>query len=106
MVKSFTEAVEKAGDAVIIEVDGYLVELSDAVIESIKEFAEELESDFEEVENFYDELNGNPVRLIRRFFGDDWAAIKEQIRDENGKVPPARVGMLLREALNGVGLKN
>lgn len=106
MEKSFAEAVDKKTAPMEIEVDGAKVAIPESAMQDIKAFAAELEADFEAVEQFYDQLNGNPVLLVRRLFGDCWPELKEQLRNKDGKVPPARVGMLLREALNGAGLKN
>lgn len=106
MEKSFAEAVENKTAPIVIDVDGINVELGEDVMNNVKAFAEELEVDFEAVEEFYDQLQNNPVILVRKLFGGSWAGIKDCIRDENGKVPHARVGNLLRSALEAAGLKN
>lgn len=106
MTSSFKEEVEAVRKEIILDVDGCAVIVPHGAMPAIAAFAEDVESDFEAVERFYDDMTGNPVKLVRQLFGDYWAELKEQIRDENGKVPPVRVGILLRLTLEEAGLKN
>lgn len=75
-----------------VEIDGFELDIDTAVFE-----------DFEFLESLADVANGEPANVIRPFrllfAGDTYQAVKDHLRDEDGRVPVKAMSAFLSKVV-------
>lgn len=100
------QAADQALHGATVDVLGSKVVVVPEVMDRFKKLADDISTDFESVETFYDKLTNQTVPFVREMFTGHWDEIKDQLRNDEGKVPPESIGLLINACIEAAGQKN